>query len=134
MNPFHTFLILQPESYDALNEPKWLYLFHMTFGHHGWFAMTPILLFALFGVGRLWRSERRIEAILIAFVGVFVFSYYWLRTNNYGGGCGGLRWNVVLLPLWLLAVGAWLDKAIVSRCARGWFVALTVIGIIQVHS
>ncbi len=39
-----------PLELDWLNrrpEPVGVYLFHMTFGHHGVFSLTPLVLFAL---------------------------------------------------------------------------------------
>ena len=43
-------------SWTAFNkhpEPYWVYLFHMTFGHHGIFSLTPIFLFSAWGAIRL---------------------------------------------------------------------------------
>ncbi len=45
-----------PLDLDALNdqpEPYWVYLFHMTLGHHGIFSLTPIFLFSALGAIRL---------------------------------------------------------------------------------
>ena len=41
-----------PLDLDALNdqpEPYWVYLFHLTLGHHGIFSLTPIFLFSALG-------------------------------------------------------------------------------------
>lgn len=115
-------------SYDALDEPKWLYLFHMTFGHHGWFSMSPILLLGFGGTVLLWSSSHRREAILSATVAAFVFIYYWLMTSNYGGGCGSMRWLIVTFPLWMLPVAKWLDVHIESKRRRWLYVGLAVVG------
>ncbi len=40
-----------PLEFDWFNlhpEPTWVYLFHMTLGHHGVFSLTPIFLFSLY--------------------------------------------------------------------------------------
>jgi hypothetical protein len=117
-----------PRSYDALAEPKWLYLLHMTVGHHGWLAMSPVLLLAFPGARRLWQRGRRAEVAVIAFTCLFVLVYYWLETSNYGGGCNGMRWLVVTVPLWLLALAGWLEGALDSRRARRLYLVLAVIG------
>ncbi len=45
-----------PLDLDAFNEhpePYATYFFHMTFGHHGVFSLTPIFLFSIWGAARL---------------------------------------------------------------------------------
>jgi hypothetical protein len=45
-----------PLDLDALNdypEPYWVYLFHLTLGHHGIFSLTPIFVFSALGAMRL---------------------------------------------------------------------------------
>ena len=53
---------LTPLELDAFNkypEPKGVYLFHMTFGHHGIFSLTPLFLFSAWGAVRLLLGRGR---------------------------------------------------------------------------
>ena len=50
-----------PLDLDAFNdhpEPRAVYLFHMTLGHHGVFSLTPIFLFSAWGAARLIKTGR----------------------------------------------------------------------------
>ena len=66
-----------PLELDAFNkhpEPYWVYLFHMTFGHHGIFSLTPIFLFSAWGGVRLLGGGRLLTLwtglTLLAIVGL----------------------------------------------------------------
>jgi hypothetical protein len=41
-----------PVSIDAIHEPWYVYLFHITLGHHGVFSLTPVLLLSWAGIFR----------------------------------------------------------------------------------
>jgi hypothetical protein len=96
----------RPVEFDALAEPKFLYAFNSFIGHHGLFSVTPALLLGLpwFAARESTPELRRLQAALAIGVG-FVFAYYVLKTNNYGGRCVGMRWFMVVhIPLMLAAV------------------------------
>jgi len=93
-----------PQGMDALDEPKWLYVFHLLFGHHGFFTLTPLLAVGVWqsvlqvrGRLPLWRESL---AALVGFVVVGVAMV--IRTHNYGGACVGFRWLIPVMPLFLL--------------------------------
>ncbi len=46
-----------PLEMDALKEPKWMYLLHMTVGHHGVLSLTPIFLFSAWGASNSSKSR-----------------------------------------------------------------------------
>ncbi len=97
-----------PQGIDALNEPKLLYLFHMTFGRSGIFLLFPILLIGPMAFFRaLWPKPFSGRALILGGgVGVIGLTvYYVLGTNNYGGEAFGLRWLIVAMPV-LLVMGA----------------------------
>ena len=48
---------LEMDWYNKNPEPDAVYLFHMTFGHHGIFSMSPIVLLAIFGALRALRDR-----------------------------------------------------------------------------
>src|SRR5262249_923438 len=58
---------------DFLNEPKWLYAFHLLFGHHGLFSLTPIVL--LSAAGAVWAVVKVLRTFLHRKSGLL----HWLR-------------------------------------------------------
>ncbi|MFA6241265.1 MAG: hypothetical protein WC655_10070 [Candidatus Hydrogenedentales bacterium] len=94
-----------PMGIDGLNEPKPMYLFHLTFGRCGVYALFPILLAGLAAGLRAVASSKMPHRsfILGGGLGVVVLTYYYVtRTNNYGGEAYGFRWFIGAMPLLLL--------------------------------
>jgi len=91
-----------PRGIDALNEPKGTYLFHMTFGRCGIFILYPVLIAGLLSplVYILGKGLRFHRPILLGALGfVILTAYYCLRTNNYGGGADGVRWDISAMAI-----------------------------------
>lgn len=122
---------------DFAADPKSVYAFHLLFGHHGWFSLTPVWLIALVGLATLAiRSAADVKklaqpsgkgsawtpplfaamtlAVSVVLVGFFVY-----KTNNYGGNTSGPRWLFWLTPLWVLAIPPAADRLAASRAGRG---------------
>lgn len=142
-----------PLELDAFNdhpEPYPVYLFHMTFGHHGFFSLTPVFLFSLWGAVRLlWEGGIRscglfrsrpgapplaitawitpvLTAVLLAF-------YTWNpKARNYGGSTQGLRWLFWIIPLWLLLLVRGVQGGATSRFARRLALLALVISSVSV--
>jgi hypothetical protein len=115
---------------DALDEPKWFYLFNFLFGHHGFFLLTPLFLISLLGIWRhlsdvigrryprlvlLPKPERPRPGLAVFTLTLFVvvLAAFVKETGNYGGGCQGPRWLFWLIPLWILMLPAgveWLGR------------------------
>jgi hypothetical protein len=101
-----------PLEFDWFNkypEPKALYLFHMTFGHHGVFSLTPIFLFSIYGSLRnVIGKGRPLKAIswmtLLLTVAMLAFYTWNPKARNYGGSTSGLRWLFWLIPFWLVVL------------------------------
>lgn len=94
-----------PLGIDALNEPKWTYLFHVTFGRCGVFSLFPVLLLGAiaFMAALLHRPLPYRSAILAGGAGCLVLiAYYVSSTNNYGGESYGFRWLIGSMPVLLL--------------------------------
>lgn len=109
---------------DFNQEPTYIYAFHLLFGHHGWFSLTPVWLVALWGLiqqsrgtssdlVRLWRRQvtgtgwtPALLASMILLLSLIVFIFYLTRTHsyNYGGFTSGPRWLFWLIPLWLIGL------------------------------
>jgi hypothetical protein len=91
---------------DFLDEPKHVYAFHLLFGHHGLFSLTPVWLIALAGIGMRFGGDR--VAAWMHFLSfpivLVVVAFYIFATNNYGGWTSGPRWLFWLTPLFLLAL------------------------------
>ena len=104
-----------PLEMDYLNlhpESKAVYLWHMTFGHHGVFSLTPLFVFSIYGAWRLLRRREggtrglAIVAGLTLGLTVLMLAFYdWNpKARNYGGSTQGLRWLFWLVPFWLLTL------------------------------
>ena len=94
-----------PGGIDALNEPKLTYLFHLSFGRYGTFALFPILLAGLAGAARaVLRKDTPWRGYVLG--GALAFgiltAYYVARSNNYGGAAYGFRWHMAAMPVLLL--------------------------------
>jgi hypothetical protein len=107
-------------------EPYGVYLFHMTFGHHGVFSLTPIFLFAVFGALREIVARGRLRAVawltLVLTVAMFAFYAVNPKARNYGGSTQGLRWLFWLIPFWLTVLPAGLE----AGQRRAWVRALSL--------
>lgn len=121
----------RPERIMGIDKPKDstpVYLFHLTFGHHGLFSLTPILLLALAGlsfpfIGKAGDSLRRLRCILgwgTLVLSLTVLGFYLTKTEsyNYGGWTCGPRWFIWLTPLWILGAMPVLDALSSSRVGR----------------
>jgi hypothetical protein len=99
-----------PLEFDYFNkhpEPRGVYLFHMTFGHHGIFSLTPIFLFSMWGMLKNlaggWRRLSTTAWLTLALTAAMI-TFYALNplARNYGGSTQGLRWIFWVIPLWLV--------------------------------
>ena len=107
-----------PRNVDALNEPKGTYLFHMTFGRAGIFALYPMTLLGLLPVFfASARKDSRFQPLLVIGLAGFaaLTGYYALSTNNYGGVAYGFRWYIIAMPV-LLLIGA----RYLAQCTKRW--------------
>jgi hypothetical protein len=116
-----------PLEMDYLNkepEPKPVYLFHMTFGHHGIWSLSPIFLLSLYGMllclfSARARGVRPLAWLtLILTAGMLAFYTWNPKARNYGGSTQGLRWLFWLIPFWLLMLPPALESGGRSRFAR----------------
>lgn len=109
-----------PRGIDFANEPKHIYAFHMLFGHHGLFSLTPVWLLALVGMGMPLSRQRPAAWLHYAsFVILFVVVvFYIFKSNNYGGWTSGLRWLFWLTPLLLMSLVPMADVLSRWKAAR----------------
>jgi hypothetical protein len=130
---------------DFNDEPTRVYAFHLLFGHHGWFSLTPIWLLALGGLTALgirsatdlkklfgsgkgtgWTPE--LFAAMTLVVSLTVFAFYLTRTQsyNYGGFTSGPRWLFWLIPLWVLGLLPAADR--LGRFKAGRLICVVLLG------
>jgi len=118
---------------DGAEEPKWLYAFHLTFGHHGWFSLTPVWLVA--GCGLMAQAARALRlraaakpveqlAIMTLLVSIVVFAFYVMKSNNYGGFTSCARWLMWLTPLWLFGLPDAAERLNRTTAGRAFLVML----------
>jgi hypothetical protein len=109
---------------DFIDEPKWLYAWHLLVGHHGWFSLTPAWVVGLVGFWDMLRDRpagwrlRVWSAQLYLGVSAVVVGFYVYKTNNYGGNAACARWLIWLTPLWVFAAAAGADRLAASRWGR----------------
>lgn len=117
------------EIYKALVEPKHIYLFHMLFGHHGIFSMTPTLIFAVLALVRIFRKRSALlpEALVVSVSGVILIIFYTMMTENYGGKCVGFRWLIVLTPLLFLFFAVWIDTQLQQKKLQDWMLIILLV-------
>jgi hypothetical protein len=140
-------------------ETKAMYAFHLLLGHHGLFALTPIMLLAVAGMGMLaWRfigpggdgtdgtdgtdktktpptvrrgtgREGPLLGLFTLLVSVVVIAFYIVKTDNYGGWSNGPRWLMWLTPLWLVSMLPALDRLHRSRAGRALALVLLALSV-----
>jgi len=104
--------------YKSFNEPRYLYIFNITFGSYGIFITTPLLLFGfLEGLNLIFTPKTAPHVFrLIAYISLAVFSivfiFYVLYTADYGGMAVSLRWLIPCIPFLLLLAGMWLERSL----------------------
>lgn len=105
-----------------------IYAFHVLFGHHGIFSLTPIWLFSLagmiammFGVKLAGRYSMRWFGLLAIVLSMVVVAFYLSRPaidRNYGGVSCVLRWALWLTPIWLVSMLPVIDWLAGSRSGK----------------
>ena len=135
-------------------ESRWQYAFHVLFGHHGLFSLTPILLLAVCGMIRFTFADIRywilanrqqeppgaenpeadnawlqsLLAVLTLVLTIVVVAFYLNQYRpNYGGWTCGLRWLMWLSPLWLLCMLPVADH--LAGCKWGRLLAYLMLGV-----
>jgi hypothetical protein len=120
---------LEMDWYNKNPEPDAVYLFHMTFGHHGIFSLSPIVFFAIFGALRVLRERRELRVIgvytLLLTAGMLAFYHANRLARNYGGSTQGLRWLFWLVPFWLIV----LPRGLAPCAGRKWLRGLSLAAI-----
>ncbi len=114
---------LEFDYFNKVPESKALYLFHMTFGHHGVFSLTPLFLFSIYGCCRnlavRGRPLRSVSALTLGLTVAMLAFYTWNpKARNYGGSTQGLRWLFWMIPLWLVVLPTGLEAGERRKGAR----------------
>ena len=117
------------DSSSALTE----YAFHMILGNRGLISHTPILLFSIFALVKIFRLKHfqyKTEYLYILAASLAFILIYILRTNNYSGWDYGIRWfatPMLLLCLPLAHIG---NEIRSSRVTRILFILTTILSVI----
>lgn len=107
---------------DFANDSKVVYAFHLLFGHHGVFSLTPVWLLAFVGIflkGNDEKASTHVRRWTLAVLAVLVCFYIW-KSNNYGGWTSGPRWFFWLTPLLTLCVIPTADLLASSKKGRAF--------------
>jgi hypothetical protein len=129
-----------PLEFDYLNvepEPGGVYLLHMTFGHHGIFSLTPLVLLSLWGMLRnLFNRTRNLSGLAwltFLLTAAMLAFYTWNpKARNYGGSTQGLRWFFWLFPFWLFLLPSGVERGQDRGWVRGLCLILLAISVVSV--
>lgn len=93
------------------------YAFHVTFGHHGIFSLTPVWLLTVAGLalGLASKGDPRLRGLMafIAALSALCLLFYIFRPladRNYGGMTSGFRWMFWFAPMWAIGMLPALDR------------------------
>lgn len=78
------------------------YVASCLFGYRGFFSITPLALFIVWGVARISVSPvhpHRVEARVALVPTIVLVTYYLLTSTDPGGNAYGVRWFCLFLPL-----------------------------------
>jgi hypothetical protein len=125
---------------DRGESSRLTYLFHMTFGHHGLFSLTPIWLLMPIGLLIGVRADppamkRYTAAVLVASLVCFLFYLNRpLIDRNYGGVSICFRWLLWFAPLWLVAIAPVIDRSAVGRVRPAMVLVLLACSVFSVFA
>lgn len=104
----------QKSAVDRGQQSLELYAFHILFGHHGIFSLTPIWIIGfagmfslMFGAKIAGRYQMRWLGLMGVSITLVVIAFYLARPpmdRNYGGVTSALRWLFWLAPIWLVSM------------------------------
>lgn len=94
-----------PSVAGVLLPSSWTYPFSALFGWHGFFSVSPVLLFGVYGLGRTLRTgapslPRRVTAALAAASAVMIAGHAFF-VGSYGGWSYGFRYLIPIVPVLL---------------------------------
>lgn len=141
-------IYLQPELYffegsywathydrsNLIEDPWYIYAFHMLVGHHGMVAMNPALVLSVIAMVRIWKARARLlPEVLVAVVsGLILMPLYIVKTEDYGGMCVGFRWLMPFMALLFAFFGVWVEQEFESRRHRQWVLTGLIAAVILV--
>jgi hypothetical protein len=128
---------LEMDYFNKYPEPKEVYLFHMTLGHHGVFSLTPIFMFSIWGALReVFRRRSKLSAVawltLLLTAAMLAFYTWNPKARNYGGSTQGLRWLFWLIPFWLAVLPAGVRYGSERPVLRGLSLAALLVSALSV--
>lgn len=134
---------LELDYFNEHPEPHRVYLFHMTFGHHGIFSLTPIYLFSAWGAMRLLGGRRLLTlCIVLTMVTIVGLGWYYLRDPEAweaGGPLFQYAWLLLSIPilfglLALLSAIPWLRGMDRPMEALAWMTAVLTIVVVGFYA
>jgi hypothetical protein len=135
-----------PLELDAFNknpEPYWVYLLHMTIGHHGILSLTPIFLFSIWGGMKLLGGGRWLTAFaVLTFLVVAGLGGYFLYDPSAWRPEGHLHryvWALAVIPAMLGLLGLFAALPILRgrdqpMAAVAWMTAVLTVVIVAFYA
>jgi len=109
-----------------------IYAFHMILGRRGLFSHTPILLFSLYALLKIFRGKSRYIGYYLYITlasTAFILSFIFMSTN-YSGGAFGVRWFATLMLLGILPISEMTKTIERSKEMRTTFILLAAASIL----
>lgn len=134
---------LELDYFNEHPEPYRVYLFHMTFGHHGIFSLTPIYLFSAWGAMRLLGGRRLLTlCIVLTLVTIVGLGGYYLSNPEAwspGGPLFQYAWLLLSIPilfalLVLLSAVPWLRGMDRPMEALAWMTTVLTIVVVAFYA
>jgi hypothetical protein len=115
-----SYWITERRGVDRGEPSRGMYLFQLTFGHHGLFSLTPLWLLTLAGGYFAVRDRGTLAwiAAITAALLVICVAFYVSRPlidRNYGGVSCTFRWLIWQIPLWLVVMLPAVDRLLERR-------------------
>lgn len=105
---------MAPAIAGVLLPDSWTYPLGALFGWHGFFSVSPVLLFGAYGMTRSLRRDtpvpRRVTRLVAATCGVMIAAHV-IFVGSYGGWSYGFRYLIPIIPLLLFYAPAALGPA-----------------------
>jgi hypothetical protein len=116
---------MAPSVAGVLLPRSWTYPFSALFGWHGFFSVSPVLLFGAAGLARsavLGRPLRRRWILLLGAASAAMIAGHALFVGSYGGWSYGFRYLIPIVPVLLFFTPAVLGR-------RGWRIFVPVLAL-----
>lgn len=102
-----------PSAAGVLLPDSWTYPLECLFGWHGFFTVSPVLIFGVLGLGKALKSAAPLSErsyLLLAVTLVVMIAGHILFVGSYGGWSYGFRYLIPIIPVLLFFAPVMIEK------------------------